>query len=209
VEGSKLIIFSTFVAFVSFAFTTIPFISSILGGIVKDKQGNNDKNIIAILIKAFSWHLLSVIVVLFLFSVVDIFLNNIEANFIKSKCMESIFWVAENKASVMSASSSSAGDYQVEGSYSLLLTTYKVFQIFYAFVPLIVMFLSIYIGYEVNKNKQNSSIFNTLVNLLLYVIVGLLIYTTWLHITQIAMFLPSGMSLETLKNNFWISVFRI
>lgn len=205
-EGSKLIVFSTFIALVAFSFTTIPFTAAIIGGIAKDKQANNDKNIISILIKAFSWHAISVIILILLFSMLDIFLNNIETNFIKEKCMQNIFWEAASKSSVMTNAVATSGEYQTDGAYSFLLTTYKVIEIFYGIIPLLVFILSIFIGYEVNKNKQNNSVFNILLNLLIYAVVGLFMYTGWLFLADIGMFLPSGESLVSLKNNFWQNI---
>lgn len=206
-EGSKLIVFSTFIALVAFSFTTIPFTAAIIGGITKDKQSNNDKNIIAVLIKAFSWHAIAVIILILMFSMLDIFLNNIEANFIKEKCMQNIFWAAENKASVMTSAGATAGEYQSDGAYLFLYTTYKVIEIFYGVIPLLVFILALFVGYEVNKNKQNNSVFNILFNLLMYAIVGLFIYSAWLFLADIGMYLPSGESLITLKNTFWKEIF--
>lgn len=206
-EGSKLIVFSTFIGLVAFAFTTIPFTAAIVGGITKDKQNNNDKNIIAILIKAFSWHAIAVIILIMIFSMLDIFLNNIEPNFIKEKCMQAIFWAAEDKNTVMLNASATSGEYQSDGAYSFLLTTYKVIKIFHGVLPLLVFILALYIGYEVNKNKQTNSAFSTLFSLVMYSVVGLFMYSAWIFLADIGMYLPQGENLLSLKNNFWKEIF--
>jgi len=203
VEGSKLIIFSIFIALVTFAFTTIPFISQILSGIAKDKQSNNDKSIIDIFVKAFSWHIVSVIVLLLLLSTIDIFLNNIEENFLKEKCLRGIFWNAMDKNTVMLNANATLGEYQSEGAYSLLHAVYTIFTLFYGMTPIFVFILSVFAGYKVSKNNKDNNSFDILFNLTLYVILGLFIYIAWITIANIAMYLPSGESLTTLKNDFW------
>ncbi len=208
-DGSKLIVFSTFVALVSFAFTTIPFASGIISGIYKDKQGNNDKSIMEIFVKAFSWHLVSVIVLILLLATIDIFLNNIEENFIKEKCLEKIFWNAEDKSTLMTNANATIGEYQSEGAYSLLLTVYLIFRHFYGILPLLVFILSVFIGYKVAKKSKDASIFDILYSLSMYTLIGLFVYTAWETIANIGMHVQSGMTLNELKNNFWKNIFGI
>jgi hypothetical protein len=208
-EGSKLIIFATFIGLIAFVFTTLPFVAFVIGGIFKDENRNNDKSINEILLNAFGWHLFSVIVLILLFNLLQIVTSNMEADLIKVKCMQGIFWVAENKASVLATASASAGEYQVEGAYSFLKTTYILIQLFYAFIPIFIVFLSAYIGWEVASKKQDANFFNILVSIIGYTILGLFVYTAWIFTADVGMYMPSGSSLFDLKNTYWKSLFGI
>ncbi|RXI36936.1 hypothetical protein CRU99_13090 [Malaciobacter mytili] len=208
-EGSKLIVFATFIGLVAFVFTSVPFMASILGGILKDEKNNNDKSINEILFKAFSLHIISVLSLITLFSMLDIFLNNIEANFLKIKCMQEIFWLAENKETVFLNANAIAGSYQAEGAYSFLKSTYILIQIFYALLPIFIVILSSFVGWKVNKSKQDNTSFNILLNQILYITLGLFIYYAWIWTADIGMYLPVGMNLYDIKNEYWKTIFNL
>lgn len=216
-DGSKLIVLATFIGLVCFVFTTLPFIAFVFAGITKDDNRNNDKSVIEILLKALGWHLVSVIVLIVIINILDIVTSNIESNLIKGKCMQEIFWngdkdktVIFEKAKVNSKSDVLGLDiegkgvtYQKDGAYSFLHTVYTLIKHFYAYLPLMVFFLSSYIGWKLADKRQDTNFLNTLVSMAGYIILGLLVYTIWILIADIGMFMPNGENLFELKNQYW------
>lgn len=212
-DGSKLIVLATFIGLVCFVFTTLPFIAFVAAGVMEDKNRNNDKSVTEILLKALGWHLVSVIVLIFIINVLNIVTSNIEDNLIKGKCMQEIFWQADSKTTVFNnakiddTTNDNLGlgqnTYQKDGAYSFLKTVYTLVKHFYAYLPLIVFFLSAYIGWKLAAKKQDSNFLNTLVSMAGYIILGLFVYTVWTFTADIGMFMPSGETLFELKNDYW------
>jgi ABC-type multidrug transport system fused ATPase/permease subunit len=210
-QASKLITIATFFGLMAFVFSTVPFLIGIISEF-SQKGGNTDKSVYKALITAFSYHVIAVISVLVVYSGLEIFLKNVQDNFIRQRCMAEIFWAAKDKTLVFQNVNASVGDdnYQLNGAYSLLRTVYTIIETFYALLPIIVIVFSLYVGYSsLDKRRNEVSTYSMLLQLIGYVIVGLFFYIAWLTLADVAMFLPDNESLMSIKNNWWVNVLNL
>ena len=200
-DGSKLITVATFVGLICFVFTTFPFVIILLLNFKKE-QGNNDKSIIGTLVSAIGVHLLATVALVTLITMLDI-VNKSEDNFLKEKCMQSIFWKVENKSSIFTTVGAAADEVQAEGAYFVLYSMHFLIELFYAFLPFMVMFFAVFLGYQAALKRQQNDTFTIMTSILSYIIVATIVYLAWIQIANIGMFLPSGESLTSQKNDFW------
>lgn len=179
------------------AFAYLPFIFTLVNGILKANSGHHahSSSILSIFAVSFIVHFVSCVFFMLGVKLLDTLSAMYQNNYLQDKIFP-IFW-ARGKSAVFSLAQSNGG-LEDEGAYLQLYivqTTADWLMIF----GIIIVFLTscIYAMVETKKDAMQFNYVSFFVWLLIANIVGFIVYSTWAHIASLALFIPNG---DTLLN---------
>lgn len=208
ITGIKLISAATVFGTAAIVFTSVPFLLVILSGMLKSKdRSTGGANFLGITLLAYFVHAISTICFVATMHVLDIFSRSKDANYFTNLLFE-IFWAKDQSAVFSAAKVTETSSNEALGAYTTLITVRAAADLLYMALPVVVIMGAIAYGVGLStKDTYRQDYLTVIIYAGVSMISAMLLYTLWIQIANVGLFLPDGDLFTKIANSWKAKLF--